>query len=252
MSIDYDFFEAEKTLIKESKELIKSEKHDKKVLIENFSQVIEKFDKMIRDAEKIIKISDGQQEYLHRIQSDLKKEIEDRIRAEEKLKYFAAIDTLTGCYNRGMGIALLENEIKSIRRNKGIFSICYIDVNGLKYVNDNFGHFEGDELIVTMCKSIKKAVREKDILCRLGGDEFLVLFSNSEIKNVENIVERIKSNISMENEKKIKPYYISFSYGIFEVDYDSNLSIDEIIRKADAKMYENKQKYKNLELTCNS
>lgn len=252
MSIDYDFFEAEKTLIKEAKELIKGEKHDKKVLIENFSQVIERFDKMIRDAEKIIKISDGQQEYLHRIQSDLKKEIEDRIRAEEKLKYFAAIDTLTGCYNRGMGIALLENEIKNIRRNKGIFSICYIDVNGLKYVNDNFGHFEGDELIVTMCKSIKKAIREKDILCRLGGDEFLVLFSNSEVKNVENIVERIKSNINMENEKKLKAYYISFSYGTFEVDYDSNLSIDEIIRKADAKMYENKQKYKKLGLDYNN
>ncbi|WP_406541485.1 GGDEF domain-containing protein [Clostridium ljungdahlii] len=132
--------------------------------------------------EKIIKISDGQQEYLHRIQGDLKKEIEDRIRAEEKLKYFAAIDSLTGCYNRGMGLAFLDTELNAIKRNKSFFSICYIDVNGLKYVNDNFGHFEGDELLVMVCRFIKKVIRSNDILCRLGGDEFLIIFSNSKRK----------------------------------------------------------------------
>jgi diguanylate cyclase (GGDEF)-like protein len=247
--VDSDFFEEEKTLLKEARELIKSEKHNSETLLESFTKVTEKFDKLIRDVEKIIKISDGQQEYLHRIQSDLKKEIEYRTRAEEKLKYFAAIDSLTGSYNRGVGLTLLDNEVKNVKRNKGFFSICYIDVNRLKFVNDNFGHFEGDELLVMVCKFIKQVIRSNDILCRLGGDEFLVIFSNSRKEDVEKVIERINLNINMENEKKSKPYSVSFSYGIFQVDYDNDLSIDEIIKKADAKMYENKQKNKKLNLT---
>ncbi len=249
MIVDSDFFEEEKTLLKEARELIKSEKNNSETLLQSFIKVTEKFDKLIRDVEKIIKISDGQQEYLHRIQNDLKNEIEDRIRAEEKLKYIAAIDSLTGSYNRGVGLTFLDNEIKSIKRNNGFFSICYIDVNRLKYVNDNFGHFEGDELLVMVCKFIKQGIRSNDILCRLGGDEFLVIFSNSKKEDVEKIIERINLNINIENEKKLKPYSVSFSYGIFQVEYDNDLSIDEIIKKADAKMYENKQKNKKLDLT---
>lgn len=239
-----NFFENEKALIEEAKELIKAEKYDEEILLKNFSKVINNFEKLIRDVEKIIKISDGQQEYLHRIQNDLQKEIEDKIRAEEKLKYFAAIDTLTGFYNRGMGLTLLENEIKHIRRKLGVFSICYIDVNGLKYVNDNFGHAEGDELLVTVCKFINEATRENDILCRLGGDEFIILFPNIFKKNVEEAIQKAISSIDEENKKKLKPYHISFSYGIIQVDNDNNKGIDEIIQMADAEMYEYKKKYK--------
>jgi|GEM_PF-3488708 len=239
--VNSDFFEAEKTLLKEAKELIKGETYNEGALLEKFPIIIEQFDKLVRDIEKIIKISDGQQEYLHRIQIDLKKEIEDRICAEEKLKYSAAIDSLTGAYNRGMGLAFLENEINAIRRNKGFFSICYIDVNGLKYVNDNFGHFEGDELLVMLCKYIKEVVRNTDILCRLGGDEFIILFPSSKKKSVEDIIKRIVLNL--ENKSKLKPYDISFSYGIVQVDSDNCWCIDEIIQMADAKMYEYKQKF---------
>lgn len=244
VDIELSFFEAEKSMVKEAKELIKSEKYDEKSLLRNFSKTIEQFDKLVRDIEKIIKISDGQQEYLHRIQSDLKKEIEDKIRSEEKLKYFATIDTLTGSYNRGMGLTVLENEIKTIKKNLGLFSICYIDVNGLKYVNDNFGHFEGDEVLVMVCKFIKVVTGENDILCRLGGDEFIILFPNRKKENIEEIIRKIIFNIDIENKKKFRPYNISFSYGIVQVDCDNSKSIDEIIQMADENMYEYKKKHK--------
>lgn len=242
--VESNLFEVEKTILKEAKELIKSEECDEKTVLKNFSTIIKQFDKLLRDVEKIIKISDVQQEYLHRIQSDLKKEIEDKIRVEEKLKCFAAIDTLTGSYNRGVGLEFLENEFKNTRRNKKFFSICYIDVNGLKFVNDNFGHFEGDELLVMVCKFIKRVTRNNDILCRLGGDEFIILFPNSKEEHVEKIMKRIIFNIDIENKKKLRPYDISFSYGIVQVDHDNNKGIDEIIQMADAKMYEYKKKYK--------
>lgn len=243
-NIEENFFETEKALIEEANDLLKNKKYDEKTLLRSFSKVVKQFDKLVRDVEKIIKISDGQQEYLHRIQNDLQKEIEDKIRAEEKLKYFAAIDTLTGLYNRGMGLTFLENEIKSIRRNSGVFSICYIDVNELKYVNDNFGHSEGDELLVIVSKFIKNFTRENDILCRLGGDEFIILFPNSVKESAEETMERILFNIDIENEKRLRPYDISFSYGIIQIDGDNDKSIDDIIQIADAKMYEYKKRYK--------
>lgn len=245
-NLNSNLFKNEKNLLKEAKELIKNKEHDKESLLNMLSNTIEHFDKLVRDVEKIIKISDGQQEYLHRIQSDLKKEIEDRIRAEEKLRYFAAIDTLTGCYNRGMGLTFLANEINAIKRNKGYFSICYIDVNGLKNVNDNFGHFEGDELLVLVCRFLKHGIRDNDILCRLGGDEFIILFPNMKEDRVEQIVKNVSLNIEVENKKKLKNYEISFSYGIVQVDYTYTGNIDEIIQRADEKMYDYKQKYKKV------
>lgn len=247
MPVTSDFFEAEKNLLKKSKELIKTNNYDEKILIASFCDLIEQFDKLIRDAEKIIRISDSQQEYLHRIQTDLKKEIEDRIRAEEKLKYLAAIDVLTGCYTRGMGLTFLENELKTIHRNEGIFSICFVDVNELKYVNDNFGHFEGDELLVLVCKFIKEVIKDSDILCRLGGDEFLILFPNTPKDCAEKCLEQITFNINQKNQKQLKPYNISFSYGIFQATHTDNLDMDEIIKRADAKMYEYKQRHKSLQ-----
>lgn len=246
VEVESHFFESEKTLIKNAKDLITNKKHDEKILLENFSMVVEQFDKLIRDVEKIIRISDGQQEYLHRVQSDLKKEIEDRTRAEEKLKYYAAIDTLTETYNRGMGLALLESKIKNIRSNQGVFSICYIDLNGLKYVNDNFGHSEGDELLVMVCKYIKEVVRDNDLLCRIGGDEFIILFPNTKKEKVEETMEEIILNMDVENKKGLKPYDISFSYGVVQVDCNNSRSTDEIIQMADTKMYEYKKKFKKL------
>lgn len=240
-SIESNLFESESALIIEARQLIKNSESDKNDILDKFSIVIEQFYKLVRDAEKIIKISDGQQEYLHRIQHDLKKEIEDRIRAEEKLKYLAAIDTLTETYNRGMGLTLLENEVNTIRRKQGVFSICYIDVNKLKYVNDNYGHFEGDELLVTVCEFIKKVIRHRDILCRLGGDEFIILFPDMKKENAETIINKIIENLEDENRRHNKPYNISFSYGIIQVDGNNDLKIDTIIQKADAIMYEYKQ-----------
>lgn len=242
-------FEDENTLVREAKELINNKNYDEKALTNMLNLMVDQFDKLIRDAEKIIRIGDGQQEYLHKIQNELRREIEDRIRAEEKLKYIAAIDSLTSCYNRGMGITFLQNEINNIRRNKGYFSVCYIDINGLKYVNDNFGHFEGDELIVMTCKFIKNVISDSDILCRLGGDEFIILFPNSKQEDTEKILSIILSNIEKENTKKLKPYDISFSYGIVQVDSYNNCSIDHIIQLADTKMYEYKQKYKQKKNT---
>lgn len=243
-NIDSNLFDTEKAIIKEARELISSKKYDERTLFNTFKEVVDQLSRMVRDSEKIIRISDGQQEYLHKIQSDLKHEIEDRIRAEEKLKYIAVIDSLTGCYNRGMGINLLQDEINSIRRKKGCFSVCYIDINNLKCVNDKFGHFEGDELIVMTCKCIKDCLGDNDILFRLGGDEFMAVFPDCSKVKAEQAIKSAFVNVEDENKKKIKPYNVSFSYGIIQVGAEDNFSIDYIIQLADAEMYKFKGRYK--------
>lgn len=238
-----NLFEMEYSLLKKAKELIGHGEYDKEVLLDNYKNILEQYDKLVTDMKKMIKISDGQQEYLHKIQNDLKKEIEDRMRAEEKLRYIAAIDTLTGCYNRGMGMRLLEEELNNIRRKQSLFSICYIDVNGLKYVNDHFGHFEGDEFLVAVCRYVKTAIKETDILYRLGGDEFIVIFPECQREEAATLLQQITSEIDRQNEKSSRPYPVSFSYGIVQVNWDDKRNIDEIIQLADARMYECKQKF---------
>jgi len=229
-NIESSLFNCEKTLIKEAEGQINSNKYDEKALIDLLNKMIIQFNKLVRDSEKIVKISDGQQEHLHKIQRDLKWEIEANKRLQKNLKYIASIDLVTGCFCRSMGITLLENEINNLRKNGDCFSICYVDINDLKYIRDTLGHFESDELIVIICEFIKKSISDKDVLCRLGEDEFQILFPNCQKENAEKILSDIVHSIENENIKHLKPYNISFSYGIIQVNADDNYSIDYIIR----------------------
>lgn len=216
-------------------------------LLEPFCDITRQFRKMLKDVEKIIKISDNQQEYLQMTKNNLKKEIEERVKVEKRLKYLATTDTLTGIYNRGTELAILDSHIKAWERNKEIFSICYIDINGLKYVNDNFGHLEGDELLVLTCKIIKESICDCDILSRLGGDEFMIIFPQCDKHNADVAMERIILNIAQENSRNLKPYQISISYGAIQMDSSNGKrNIDELIEMADRKMYENKRNNKKV------
>lgn len=203
-----------------------------------------KFKKTLNLTKKLIKISDGQQEYLRQIESELRKEIEERKKIEEKLTYFATKDALTDVYNRRTGLLLLENQLQLTIRKKETFCVCFLDVNGLKHINDEYGHQEGDELILTICKLIKQNIRKSDILCRIGGDEFLTLFPDCLEDGANMVMEKILSTLKETSNKIHKPYPISFSYGIVEVNEECEKNSDKIIEMADQKMYEQKQKYK--------
>jgi two-component system, cell cycle response regulator len=240
-----DIFENEENVLKTAEELIYSKKYNKDPLIEQFIELTSSFRKTLKEYAKIVRISDGQQEYLQRIQFDLKKQIDERIKIEEKLHYLATIDSLTGVNNRAFGISILENQVRQLKRTKDTFTVCFIDVNGLKTINDSLGHYEGDEVLVVICRFIKQVIRDCDIVCRLGGDEFLIIFPQCNKDSAELVMERILSKVNMENLKHNRPYQISFSYGLVDVDENNIRSTDEIIEMADKKMYENKQKYKN-------
>ncbi len=124
------------------------------------------------------------------------------------------------------------------RLNDFPLTVCYIDINGLKEVNDLFGHSEGDELLITFCSIVTKILRKTDIFCRLGGDEFLILCPGISNRDFRNIWLRIIETSQDFNVKMLKPYNILFSHGVIELNYDDlSMPAEQIIALADKMMY---------------
>ncbi|GAI85905.1 unnamed protein product, partial [marine sediment metagenome] len=117
-----------------------------------------------------------------------------------------------------------------------------IDIDDFKNINDTFGHGEGDQALKKVFKLLKSALREIDIICRMGGDEFLLIFPDSSQKNLPIINERFNKNLIKLNQTIKKPYKIGFSMGISCYDPDNPQSMDELIQIADNMMYEEKKK----------
>jgi diguanylate cyclase (GGDEF)-like protein len=152
----------------------------------------------------------------------------------------ATYDAMTGCLNRATGMRMLEDLI----RQKNDIIICFIDINGLKEINDVLGHEQGDALILNSVKIIKENIREEDLLIRLGGDEFLICFVNMDIDQVNKTWLRVLDKIKLANEED-KPYIISLSHGIAEIKKSDRNMLDELIREADIMMYEEKRSIKS-------
>ena len=168
-------------------------------------------------------------------------DISKRKEVEEKLEKLARIDSLTGCYNRGYGLELLDRQIKLSHRSKTPLLLAFLDVDKFKSINDTFGHDEGDMILKEVTGLFKSTLREIDITCRMGGDEFLLIFPDSSLKEAPLIKERFEEKLVQLNHTLKKPYKINFSIGLSCYDPDNPQSIDELIRIADKKMYEDKQ-----------
>lgn len=166
----------------------------------------------------------------------------ERKRMEEELKRLAHYDTLTGAYNRGYGLELLQRQLKLSKRDKSPLLLAYSDLDNLKDINDEFGHKEGDSVMVQVAKLFKSILREVDIITRMGGDEFLVIFLDSTLKEILIIRERLSKELTRLNQISKKPYKIEFSTGFSNYDPANPQSMDELIRIADQMMYEEKKR----------
>lgn len=171
-------------------------------------------------------------------------DITERKKLEGELEKLAHFDVLTSCYSRGYGLSLLEQQIKTANRKKTPILLLYLDVDDFKYINDIFGHKEGDKVLKEVVQLFKSTLREIDIICRIGGDEFLLIFPDSSLDDASLIKERLSKNLEKLNQSLNKSYKISFSIGLSVYDPSNPLSIEELIRIADENMYEEKKKKK--------
>lgn len=170
--------------------------------------------------------------------------ISERKSAEQRLKKYASTDLLTEVLNRRAGLEYLREEIEKADRNKNKLAVIFIDINDLKFVNDNFGHKEGDELLQRVSNILQQSLRRNDKVVRLGGDEFLLILPESDKKSAEKIWLRIKKKFHDATESNQKNYKISASHGAAEYNLKTNKTVDQLINQADRAMYQEKKKLK--------
>jgi diguanylate cyclase (GGDEF)-like protein len=166
----------------------------------------------------------------------------ERKRMEEELKKLAHYDTLTGTYNRGYGLELLQRQLKLSKRDKSPLLLAYSDLDNLKDINDEFGHDEGDRAMVQVAKLFKSILREVDIITRMGGDEFLLIFLDSSLNEIPIIRKRLSKELVRLNQMSKKPYKVEFSTGFSNYDPANPQLMDELIRIADQNMYKEKKR----------
>lgn len=159
---------------------------------------------------------------------------------ETELIKNAATDVLTGVYNRRTGMEILQKKLDSNPKEFLELRICFIDINKLKYVNDNYGHSEGDYYISTVCKVLKSEISQEDILFRFGGDEFIIAFIDKSEKDVEKIWTDINIKFKNINNSNHKPYDITVSHGIYQYNSNMQITLEEVIHLADEEMYKDK------------
>lgn len=172
----------------------------------------------------------------------------DRIETMNKqIVEYATVDVLTRVYNRRVGFEKLEDLIGKFGKAFKVLSICYIDINNLKLINDTKGHSCGDVLIKTVSSTVEKHLEDWDIICRLGGDEFLVIFPG---QTIEQSRAKIKSAEEALKEKQVEKnikYPITISKGF--ASYDGTSTIQAFIEEADQSMYKDKKRNKKRRLT---
>ena len=159
------------------------------------------------------------------------------------LEVKASYDSMTGIFNKSTGLALLSQEIERSRRSHEPLSLCFLDLDGLKAVNDTWGHEEGDHLICRFAAILRESIRAGDTAFRYGGDEFVLCLVCGERK-AEEVLSRLRAGVEAENRKDRKPYRLDFSVGCITLTPDSVLSTEEFLQMADNRMYEEKQRKK--------
>ncbi len=150
--------------------------------------------------------------------------------------HVAITDPLTGLYNRGFALSYLGVVLEKLARKQiDKAGIAYIDLDNFKRVNDTFGHNYGDHVLRQIAHMLKNSFRKSDIVARIGGDEFLVIFENSNISRIEERLENLKKEI----EKRFSALELSMSYGVVKV-VKQDCCIEDLLREADDKMYKQK------------
>ena len=174
------------------------------------------------------------------------RDITERKKMEESLRNLSVTDDLTNLYNRRGFLSFAEHHIQAADRKKQKLLLILIDLDGLKLINDAFGHKEGDMALIDTAEIIKNTFRKSDLIARVSGDEFVALTTDTKLNAAQAIRERMEENIAAHNAKQKRLYKISLSFGISIYDPYHPSTIDRLIVKADELMYMDKHKKEEL------
>ena len=168
----------------------------------------------------------------------------ERQRVQTSLRGMSMIDQLTGLYNRRGFFTLARQHEKLANRLRRRMLHIFLDLDGLKEVNDSYGHREGDAALVQAAEVLRETFRESDVVARLGGDEFAVLAIETTRGGAGGWEDRLAENIARRNEEGARPYQLAMSVGSAVYDPRHPVLIDDLMAQADSAMYENKRRRK--------
>ncbi|MBD3247275.1 diguanylate cyclase [Candidatus Pacearchaeota archaeon] len=158
------------------------------------------------------------------------------------------VDELTQLYNRKAVFFELKRELKKSERFHHPTSVVMIDIDFFKKYNDKNGHVAGDRLLRRLGKILKKEIRDYDIVGRYGGEEFIIVFPETDLKTASEVSERIRSKIQETNfygKEKMPGKKVTVSIGVAQVPPLTKMKRDTIVKKADKRLYEAKNTGRN-------
>ena len=149
-------------------------------------------------------------------------------------------DPLTGLINRGYAEAILDDRIRTARRSGAALQVAMLDMDGLKRINDLHGHLTGDGYLLALARHLEQSIRSSDVLARIGGDEFLAVFSDTSRADAERILGNIRTSFAAQDvECRGITFRGSFSFGLASFPEDAD-NRDGLLHAADRRMYEDK------------
>jgi len=170
------------------------------------------------------------------------RDITARKAMEDKLLALSITDQLTGLYNRRGFLTLAEQQLRVSDRTKKGLVLIFADLDGMKKINDTYGHLEGDKALINAAEVLKEVFRESDVTARIGGDEFAVLAIKTSKAYPNILINRLQHQLDIRNLKKGSLGYFSMSIGLAEYNPDNPGTLDDLMSEADTRMYEQKRK----------
>ncbi len=165
------------------------------------------------------------------------------VEAQKQLRNLSVTDDLTGLSNRRGFQTLAEQQIK-LEQHQGTargLTLMFADLDGLKQINDKYGHEAGSNAIIAFSEVLRSALRSADLIARWGGDEFVILTIGSVGETADAIVDRIQTTLVKHNSESNEPYDLACSIGVTPVPADGGKSFENLIGEADAAMYNEKR-----------
>ncbi len=168
------------------------------------------------------------------------RDITERKKIEETLRNTSLKDDLTGLFNRRGLLKQAAPYFDFARRQKESVLLLFIDLDGMKKINDEFGHNEGDIALVKTAEILNRSFRSSDIIARLGGDEFTVLVTDRN-PNKDEAIQRLNDNLKAYNESETRGVKLAFSIGVAQLESERMTCFEELLEQADQAMYEQKR-----------
>jgi diguanylate cyclase (GGDEF)-like protein len=187
-----------------------------------------------------------QREHLQLLADKLYQKVSELEKANDRLRNLSLTDELTGLNNRRGFMILATGLLKFAQRANHPLCLLYIDMDRLKYLNDMFGHAQGDAALNEFARILTETFRDSDVIARLGGDEFVVLTIDAAESDLYNIQTRLQNNVAAYNLRSTNGHALSFSLGIIQVDINAPITMEELLSQADAAMYKHKQSRKRV------